>query len=103
VSSTPKHIILYNYFGWEAPNFTHLPLLLNPDKSKLSKRQGDISIQHYHREGILPAALLNFVALLGWSPKETNREIMTLEEMISGVNIKFIFININKVFIGEGT
>ncbi|MFQ3675613.1 MAG: glutamate--tRNA ligase [Endomicrobiia bacterium] len=57
ISSTPKHILLYKYFGWESPQFAHLPLLLNPDKSKLSKRSGDVAVEDYKKEGYLPEAL----------------------------------------------
>ncbi len=86
LSSTPKHILLYKYFGWEAPQFAHIPLLLNPDKSKLSKRQGDVAVEDYLNKGYLPEALLNFVALLGWNPTiigedGKEREIFSLEEM----------------------
>ena len=88
--STPKHILLYKAFGWEIPEFAHLPLLLNPDKSKLSKRQGDVAVEDFLKLGYLPEALLNFVLLLGWNPK-TEEEIFSLKEMIqrfdlSGVN-----------------
>lgn len=78
--STPKHILLYQYFGWQAPLFAHLPLLLNPDKSKLSKRQGDVSVDDYRNKGYLPEALVNFIALLGWNPGDT-RELFTLEQL----------------------
>lgn len=88
--SAPKHILLFQYLGWEAPAYAHLPLLLNPDKSKLSKRQGDVSTGSYLEKGYLPEAILNFILLLGWNPK-TEEEIFSLEEMIerfdlSGVN-----------------
>ena len=88
--STPKHIILYKAFGWDMPEFAHLPLLLNSDKSKLSKRQGDVAVEDFLNQGYLPEALLNFVLLLGWNPK-TEEEIFSFEEMIkrfdlSGVN-----------------
>ena len=79
--STPKHIILYNYFGWELPQFAHLPLLLNPDKSKLSKRQGDVAVEDYREKGYLKEALVNFVAFLGWNPGD-ERELFSLEELI---------------------
>jgi glutamyl-tRNA synthetase len=78
--STPKHVLLYRYFGWEQPRFAHLPLLLNPDKSKLSKRQGDVAVEDYRNKGFFPQALVNFVALLGWNPGD-EREIFTLEEL----------------------
>lgn len=79
--STPKHVMLYRYFGWEPPQFAHLPLLLNPDKSKLSKRQGDVAVEDYKAKGYLPEALINFVALLGWNPGD-ERELFSLEELI---------------------
>lgn len=78
--STPKHVLLYRYFGWELPRFAHLPLLLNPDKSKLSKRQGDVAVEEYRGKGFFPEALVNFVALLGWNPGD-EREIFTLGEL----------------------
>ena len=68
LSSTPKHVLLYQYFGWDLPKFAHLPLLLNPDKSKLSKRQGDVAVEDYRQKGYLKEALINFVAFLGWNP-----------------------------------
>ena len=89
VSSTPKHILLYQYFGWKLPRFIHLPLLLNPDKSKLSKRQGDISVEDYLNKGFIPEALINFVVLLGWHPKN-EREIFSLEELEEEFSIKHI-------------
>lgn len=88
--STPKHVLLYRFFGWEMPEFAHLPLLLNPDRSKLSKRQGDVAVEDYRKKGILPQALINFVALLGWSPGEEDREIFDLEEMISAFSLERI-------------
>ena len=81
ISSTPKHLQLYKYFGWDAPEFAHLPLLLNADKSKLSKRQGDVAVEDYIKKGYLPEAMINFVAFLGWNPGD-DREIFTLEELI---------------------
>jgi len=67
ISSTPKHVLLYQAFGWQHPTFTHLNLLRNADKSKISKRKNPTSILYYQRKGILPAALRNFLALMGWS------------------------------------
>jgi glutamyl-tRNA synthetase len=78
--STPKHIQLYKAFGWEPTVFAHLPLLLNADRSKLSKRQGDVAVEDYLKKGYLPEALLNFVALLGWNPTG-DREVYSKEEM----------------------
>ena len=87
LSSTPKHILLYRFFGWETPVFAHLPLLLNPDKSKLSKRQGDVAVEEYRQKGYLAEALLNFVAFLGWNPGD-EREIFTLEELIQEFSLE---------------
>lgn len=79
--STPKHLLLYDYLDWEKPEFAHMPLLLNEDRSKLSKRQGDVTVKDYRDKGYLPEALVNFVALLGWNPGD-EREIFSLEELI---------------------
>lgn len=81
LSSTPKHIILYNMFGWEIPQFAHLPLLLNPDKTKLSKRQGDVAVEDYLKKGYLPEVLINFVGTLGFNPK-ADQEIYSMNELI---------------------
>lgn len=81
VPSMPKHLLLYEAFGWDAPEFAHLPLLLNEDRSKLSKRQGDVAVEDYLDKGYLPEALLNFVALLGWNPF-ADREQYDLKELI---------------------
>ncbi|MFZ2978572.1 MAG: glutamate--tRNA ligase [Candidatus Magasanikiibacteriota bacterium] len=87
LSSTPKHIELYKMFGWEPPLFAHLPLLLNPDKSKLSKRQGDVAVEDYIKKGYLPEAVLNFVAFLGWNPGD-EREIFSLEELVKEFSLE---------------
>jgi glutamyl-tRNA synthetase len=79
--STPKHVLLYQYLGWELPVFAHLPLLLNPDKSKLSKRQGDVAVEDYRKKGYLSEAIVNFVALLGWNPGD-EREIFSVEQLV---------------------
>jgi len=91
LSSTPKHVLLYKAFGWDIPQFAHLPLLLNPDRSKLSKRQGDVSVEDFQAHGFLPEALVNFVALLGWNPSD-KQEIYTLDELIE----KFDISKVNK-------
>ncbi|MDO5063185.1 MAG: glutamate--tRNA ligase [Peptostreptococcaceae bacterium] len=78
--STPKHAFLYDAFGWEAPVFVHLPNILNSDKKKLSKRQGDVAVEDFKKKGYLKEALVNYVALLGWSP-EDNQEIFSMEEL----------------------
>ncbi len=79
--STPKHIWLYNAFGWKAPEFAHLPLLLNPDRSKLSKRQGDVAAEDYIKKGYLKEAMINFIAFLGWNPG-TEEEFFTLDQLV---------------------
>ncbi len=79
--STPKHVILYKYFGWDLPEFAHLPLLLNKDKSKLSKRQGDVAVEDYINKGYIRDAFVNFIALLGWNPS-ADEEIYSIEKLI---------------------
>ncbi len=86
LSSLPKHFRLYEAFGWDAPEFCHLPLLRNADKSKISKRKNPVSLNHYRRAGYLPEALLNFLALLSYSmPGE--REEFTLAEFVAGFDL----------------
>ncbi|MEA3249414.1 MAG: glutamate--tRNA ligase [Patescibacteria group bacterium] len=87
--STPKHVLLYEAFGWDKPVFAHVPLLLNTDKSKLSKRQGDVAVEDYRDKGYLRDALINFVALLGWNPT-ADREIYSKEEMIKAFDLRKI-------------
>lgn len=89
ISSAPKHVLLYQYFGWDVPLFYHTPLLRNPDKSKLSKRHGHTSVTWYQEEGFLPEAILNFLALMGWTHPE-EKEIFSLEEFISVFDLKDI-------------
>jgi glutamyl-tRNA synthetase len=86
ISSVPKHIFLYESFGFQMPNFAHLPVILGPDKGKLSKRHGAKSIGDYKDEGYLKEALLNFLALLGWSFGV--EEIISLDEMIKAFDLK---------------
>ncbi len=81
ISSLPKNILLYQSFNWKIPKFIHIPLTLNKEGGKLSKRQGDVAVEDYKKKGYIPEAILNFSALLGWHPKG-NQEIFTLEEMI---------------------
>lgn len=89
VPSTPKHILLFKSFGWEIPQYAHLPLLLNPDKTKLSKRQGDVSVEDYVKKGYLKEAIINFVALLGWNPGGgSTQEIFSLDELVKIFDIK---------------
>lgn len=92
INSAPKHILLYQYFGWDVPVLCHLPLLRNPDKSKLSKRKNPTSINFYQRMGYLPEAVLNYLARMGWSmPNE--------EEKFSLAQMQENF-DINKVSLG---
>ena len=87
--STPKHIILFNFFGWNPPKYYHLPLLLNPDKTKLSKRQGDVAVENYLQKGFISEAILNYVALLGWHPS-SNNEIFSLKKLEKEFSLKRI-------------
>ena len=87
--STPKHVLLYQFFNWKLPKFIHLPLLLNSDKSKLSKRQGDVAVEDYLKKGYLVEALLNFIALLGWHPN-SDKELFTMNELQKEFSIKRI-------------
>ncbi len=86
LSNTPKHIPLFLALGGEVPTFGHLPLILGPDKKRLSKRYGATSVEEFRNEGILPHALYNFMALLGWSPGD-DREIMERDEMIQAFSV----------------
>ncbi|HEX9654443.1 MAG TPA: glutamate--tRNA ligase, partial [bacterium] len=81
LSNTPKHILLYEAFGWECPVFAHVPLILGPDKQRLSKRHGATAIAEYEKAGYLATAVLNFLTLLGWSPGD-DREIFSRSELI---------------------
>jgi len=87
--STPKHIILYDAFGWDKPYFGHVSLLRNPDKSKLSKRKNPVWASEYIEKGIFPETLLNYLALMGWSHPE-GKEVFSLEEYIKVFDIKDI-------------
>lgn len=87
LSSTPKHVLLYDAFGWERPVFAHLPLLLNPDRSKLSKRQGDVAVEDYRDKGYLKEALINFVALLGWNAGD-DKEFYYMNELINNFSLE---------------
>jgi glutamyl-tRNA synthetase len=81
--STPKHVLLYQAFGWEAPVFAHIPIYLNPNgKGKMSKRKGDVAAQSFLKKGYLPEAVLNLLMILGWTP-EDEREILSLDEYVA--------------------
>ena len=85
--STPKHVIMYDAFGWEKPVFAHIPLLLWTDKKKLSKRTWDVAVEKYLESWYLSEALLNYIALLGWNPK-TTEEFFSLNELIERFDLK---------------
>lgn len=87
INSAPKHQLLYEYFGWDMPVLCHLPLLRNPDKSKLSKRKNPTSILYYQRMGFLPEALCNYLGRMGWSMPD-EREKFSLEEMQASFDIQ---------------
>ncbi|CAK7205731.1 Glutamate--tRNA ligase mitochondrial [Sporothrix eucalyptigena] len=100
--STAKHVSLYDAFGWEPPKFAHVGLLVDTNRQKLSKRNMDIGIDSYRRDGILPPALLNFSALLGWSPGALpNKGVMDLDDIVNSFGIKFtkgdIVVNMEKL------
>ncbi|MDP3941616.1 MAG: glutamate--tRNA ligase [bacterium] len=87
ISSTPKHVLLYESFGWELPVFAHLPILRNPDRSKLSKRKNPVWASWYLEQGFLPEAVLNYLSLMGWSHPE-QKEIFPISEFIKRFDLK---------------
>lgn len=87
INSAPKHKLLYEYFDWPMPTLCHMPLLRNPDKSKLSKRKNPTSINYYRRMGFLPQAVTNYLGRMGWSMPD-DREKFTLEEMMANFDIQ---------------
>ncbi len=89
LSSTPRHVLLYAALGWEPPKFAHLPMILGPDRSKLSKRHGAVSVLEYREQGYLPEAMFNFLALLGWS-LDDKTELMTREQLIASFSLERI-------------
>jgi len=103
IASTPLHLLLYRAFNWKQPWFAHLPLLVNPNGTKLSKRQNDAHVAHYIERGYLPEALLNFVAYLGWAPsRELKSEVLSLDELVrvfslAELNMADATVNIDKL------
>jgi glutamyl-tRNA synthetase len=89
ISSLPKHVQLYCAFGWDLPFFCHLPLLRNTDTSKISKRKNPVSLDHYRQAGILPEALLNYLALMGWTMPD-ERDQFTLEDFVAEFRLEDI-------------
>ncbi|MBN1129972.1 MAG: glutamate--tRNA ligase [Chitinispirillaceae bacterium] len=91
IASTPRHVLLYEAFGWTPPLFAHLPIILAEDGKKLSKRKGAASVMDYKRAGYLPEALFNFLSLLGWSPGEGDeREKMAIDELVKAFSMDHI-------------
>ena len=99
IPSLPKNVLLYKSFNWDVPKFIHYPVVLNKEGGKLSKRQGDVSVEDFRDKGYLPEALINFTALLGWSPygknensnsKNKNIEILNIDELIKQFDYKKI-------------
>ena len=89
LSSTPRHVLLYQALGWQPPQFAHLPMILGPDRSKLSKRHGATAISEYREQGYLPEAMFNFLALLGWA-LDDKTELLTREEIIRHFSLERI-------------
>jgi len=89
ISNTPKHVLLFDALGATVPRFAHVPLILGPDKKRLSKRHGATSVMEYQRQGYLAPAMVNFLALLGWSPGD-DRELMSVQEMIDRFTLEGI-------------
>ena len=89
LSSTPRHVLLYGAFGWEPPTFAHLPMILGPDRAKLSKRHGDTSVLEFRDRGFLPVALFNFLGLLGWS-LDDRTEIIDRETFVRHFSLERI-------------
>ncbi len=90
ISNTPKQIVLYQALGAPVPTFAHVPLILGSDKKRLSKRHGATSVIEYARQGYMPEAMVNFLALLGWSPGEGDREVFTREQLIAAFDLSGI-------------
>jgi glutamyl-tRNA synthetase len=89
VSNTPKQVLLYQAFGKDAPQFAHVPLIMGPDKKRLSKRHGATSVMEYERQGYIPEGMVNFLALLGWSPGG-DEELFTMRELIDRFTLEGI-------------
>ena len=90
LTSTPKHILLNRYFGWEPPRYAHLPLIVNKDKKKLSKRDGDVSVESYREKGFSAVGLVNFLALLGWNAGDDKEYYPSLEAMADAFSLERI-------------
>ncbi|HCM38127.1 MAG: Glutamyl-tRNA synthetase [Candidatus Gottesmanbacteria bacterium GW2011_GWB1_43_11] len=89
ISSTPKHILLYQMFGWDLPQFAHLPLLRNPDKSKLSKRKNPVWLSWFRKHGFLPEAILNYLGTITWSPSD-GRDLFDVKYLVKNFDLSHI-------------
>jgi glutamyl-tRNA synthetase len=87
IPNTPKQLLLYRALGAPVPQFAHVPLIIGPDRKRLSKRHGATSVMEYARQGYLPEAMMNFLALLGWSPGSTDQELFTRDELIAAFDL----------------
>jgi glutamyl-tRNA synthetase len=90
ISNTPKHVLLYRALGAAVPQFAHVPLILGPDKKRLSKRHGATSVMEYAHQGFLPEAMVNFLGLLGWSPGAGDRELFTRDDLVAAFGLEGI-------------
>lgn len=88
VSNTPFQILIYQALGWKPPKFGHMPMILGPDRKRLSKRHGATSVEEFAGQGIIPAAMVNYLALLGWSPGGNADEVMTVEAIVKKFSLK---------------
>lgn len=96
ISSIPKHVMLFEAFGWQVPDYAHLPIILGSDKSKLSKRHGAKPASEFQQDGFLAEAILNYMAFLGWTPS-SGKEILSLGEMVAEFDLKDVHLT-NPVF-----
>jgi glutamyl-tRNA synthetase len=90
ISNTPKQVLLYHAFGASTPQFAHVPLIMGPDKKRLSKRHGATSVMEYERQGYIPEGMTNFLALLGWSPGSSDEELFSVKELIERFTLEGI-------------
>ena len=90
ISNTPKQVLLYQALGAPTPQFAHVPLIMGPDKKRLSKRHGATSVMEYERQGYIPEGMVNFLALLGWSPGSSDEELFTTRELIDRFTLEGI-------------
>ncbi|MEZ4387834.1 MAG: glutamate--tRNA ligase [Candidatus Krumholzibacteriia bacterium] len=88
VSNTPLQLLIYDALGWKPPKFGHMPMILGPDRKRLSKRHGAVSVEEFAGQGILPAAMVNYLALLGWSIGASGDEVLTIEALIKKFSLK---------------